>query len=232
MNQPDTENKIDAVTSKPPSSLKIVLRSTLVLIFYAVIGTAVVAFTFNLTKGAIATNQSNVLSSQINELIPENMYNNTIHTDRLVLEASKAPTIGASGPTTIYRARMNQLPVALAITTDAPDGYGGAITLLIAIRAQDMSLLGVRVISHAETPGLGDKIDLAKGPWILDFNDKSLDNPSEEKWRVKKDGGVFDQFSGATVTPRAVVNAVRRTLRYANDNQQTLFTQETDPVSK
>lgn len=223
MNQPETN-------AASPSSLKIVLRSTFVLIFYAVIGTAIVAFTFNLTKGVIENNQNNVLSSQINELIPEVMYNNTIHTDRLVLQAANAPEIGASGPTTFYRARMNQLPVALAVTTDAPDGYGGAISLLIAIRAQDMSLLGVRVISHAETPGLGDKIDLAKGPWILDFNGKSIGNPAEEMWRVKKDGGLFDQFSGATVTPRAVVNAVRRTLIYAENNQQTLFRQKSDPV--
>lgn len=211
MNQPD---------QTPPSAPKAILRSMAVLTFYALLGTGLIALAYSQTREAIDANQNNVLTTQINTLIPGNTYNNVIETDRLTLTD---PAFGASEPVTIYRARMNHQPVALAITTDAPDGYGGAIRLLIAIRASDQTLLGVRVISHSETPGLGDKIDTNKDSWILGFDGKGLGNPPEAMWRVKKDGGAFDQFSGATITPRAVVNAVRRTLLYVKDNQAELF---------
>jgi electron transport complex protein RnfG len=201
------------------STVKVMLKSAIMLTIYAIIGAGLVAFTYQKTKDQINDNENNVLISKINELIPSNSYNNVIHNDKKVVTD---PALGASMPVTIYLARMNQLPVAVAITTDAPDGYGGAIRLLIGVRT-DLSLTGVRVIAHTETPGLGDKIDLQKSPWVLAFNDASLSNPPEAQWAVKKDGGVFEQFSGATVTPRAVVNAVRRTLKYVSDNKDSVF---------
>jgi electron transport complex protein RnfG len=104
----------------------------------------------------------------------------------------------------------------------APDGYSGRIKLLIAIRA-DGELAGVRVLAHRETPGLGDYIEIAKSEWISGFTGKSLDNPLPDNWKVKKDGGQFDYMAGATITPRAVVRAVRRALDYYAQNRERLF---------
>lgn len=112
--------------------------------------------------------------------------------------------------------------VGIILPVNIPDGYSGDIQLLVGI-LQDGSLSGVRVVSHRETPGLGDKIDLRVSDWILGFNDKSLDNPEASLWAVKKDGGEFDQFVGATITPRAVVNGVRRALEFYQLNREALL---------
>ena len=98
-------------------------------------------------------------------------------------------------------------------------GYSGDISLLLGINV-DNSIAGVRVVSHKETPGLGDKLELKKSPWLLDFNNKK--KLQDENWAVKKDGGQFDQFTGATITPRAVVNAVGDALDYFENNRQAL----------
>ena len=113
-------------------------------------------------------------------------------------------------------------PVAVLMIVTASGGYNGDIRLLIGIDT-DGRVLGVRVISHRETPGLGDPIELEKSDWILGFNQKSLRQPEPPGWAVKKDGGQFDQFTGATISPRAVVKAVHNTLKYFAENQQSLF---------
>ena len=110
----------------------------------------------------------------------------------------------------------------MASTTEAPVGNSGTIKMLIGIN-YDGTIAGVRVLSHAETPGLGDKIETAKSDWILSFDGKSIGNPAVDQWKVKKDGGIFDQFSGATITPRAVVGATRRTLEYFNAHRDEIF---------
>ncbi len=107
-------------------------------------------------------------------------------------------------------------------------GYSGAITLLVAVNYADQHLTGVRVVKHKETPGLGDKIEVAKGDWILGFKGKFLSNPSAKSWAVKRDGGEFDQFTGATITPRAIVSLVEDVLIYAHKHMQQLFK---DPVA-
>ena len=112
--------------------------------------------------------------------------------------------------------------MGVILPATARDGYSGDIRTLVGVRS-DGSVAGVRVVAHKETPGLGDKVDLRKSPWILGFNDRSLDNPALSQWSVSKDGGAFDQFTGATVTPRAVILATRRALEYAELNQATLF---------
>ena len=104
----------------------------------------------------------------------------------------------------------------------APDGYGGDIHVLVAVKS-DGSLAGVRVLAHKETPGLGDLIDEDKSKWIFSFNGLSLGNPPEKQWKVKRDGGSFDQFTGATITPRAVVKAVKKVLVYFKANQESVF---------
>ena len=105
------------------------------------------------------------------------------------------------------------------------EGYSGPINLLVAVNV-DGTLSGVRVVSHKETPGLGDKIETNKDDWILGFVGKSLSNPSEALWKVRKDGGEFDQFTGATITPRAVVNAVREVLKYQQAQTSQVTTNE------
>jgi electron transport complex protein RnfG len=103
-----------------------------------------------------------------------------------------------------------------------PDGYSGPIKLLVAVN-YDGTLGGVRVISHKETPGLGDKIEESRSDWVLGFNGKSLTDPLLEKWKVKRDGGIFDQFTGATITPRSIVSAVKHTLLYERDHRDALY---------
>ena len=128
----------------------------------------------------------------------------------------------------VYRARSEGRPVAAAMKLRANDGYNGRIDLLIGVYANG-EVSGVRVLSHRETPGLGDGIDIARSDWILDFNGKSLRSPEPAGWTVERDGGVFDQFTGATITPRAVVHAVRRALEYFEENRETLFSAPAGP---
>lgn len=121
---------------------------------------------------------------------------------------------------TIYTATKNKQPTAAIISAHATDGYAGDIDLLVGILI-DGSIAGVRVTQHQETPGLGDDIELRKSNWILDFDGTSLSAPTQ--WAVKRDGGSFDQFTGATITPRAVVSAVKQTLEFFNQHQAEIF---------
>jgi len=123
---------------------------------------------------------------------------------------------------TVYRARKGGREIAVVFTVVAPDGYSGAIRMLVGIRA-DGRLAGVRVVAHRETPGLGDKVEAHKSDWIRDFDNRSLRDPKADGWAVKKDGGVFDQFTGATITPRAVVAAVHSALRYYATHREAMF---------
>jgi electron transport complex protein RnfG len=122
----------------------------------------------------------------------------------------------------IYIARQQGVAVAVIIPVTAPDGYSGEIDLIVGVNA-DGSIAGVRALRHKETPGLGDKVDLNKSDWILGFNGRSLGNPELSGWAVKKDKGIYDQFTGATITPRAVVAATLRAIQYARANGDSLF---------
>ena len=137
-----------------------------------------------------------------------------------------SPSLGGSQKhqeiQTAYIARKDGNPVAIAITSTAPDGYNGNIELIIAIN-MDNSVSGVRVLKHQETPGLGDKVELRKSDWISSFNGKKMLSDNDSRWAVAKDGGMFDQFTGATITPRAVVKAVKKTVIYFKDNKLSLL---------
>jgi electron transport complex protein RnfG len=134
----------------------------------------------------------------------------------------REPALLGGAETTVYRGRKDGQPVALVLTPVAPDGYSGPIRLLVAVH-RDGSLGGVRVLSHKETPGLGDRIEEEKSDWILGFSGRSLQDPAPSEWKVKKDGGAFDQFTGATITPRAIVKAVRKTLEYVEKQGDRLY---------
>jgi electron transport complex protein RnfG len=199
-----------------------ILLSGVFLWLFAVAGTTLVALTEYSTSEAIAENERQVLLRNLYALLPRDRLDNDIATDTLELPA--ATLLGTDENSTAYRARLGGEPVAAIFNSVAPDGYNGKIHLLVGVYI-DGSLAGVRVVKHAETPGLGDALEIRKSPWIDGFTGKSLTNPSHDRWRVKRDGGDFDQFTGATITPRAVVAAVRNTLLYYQQNADMIFNQ-------
>ncbi len=202
------------------SLIRNMLISATLLATFGGLGTAMVMTTYEMTKDQIEASEKAVLLRNLNTIIPPESYTNKLlEKTLLVPEASQ---LGNKGETTIYQAWQGKTPVAVAFAITTNEGYSGEIKLLIAIKANG-HVSGVRVISHKETPGLGDKIDIAKNDWILGFNNKQLVKSKTSQWKVKKDGGIFDQFTGATITPRAVVNAVYKALDYFNHNHEKLF---------
>ncbi|EDN69660.1 electron transport complex protein RnfG [Beggiatoa sp. PS] len=186
-------------------------QAALLLMVFAVLGGGLVAFSFHNTAEQIKENERAALLRILNALIPHEQYDNDLFHD--VIKIPNDAMLGTTEPVTIYRARQSRQPVAAVITTIVPDGYNGRINLLVGINYEGI-LIGVRVVSHRETPGLGDKIELRRSDWILGFNGRSLTNPNATNWKVKQDGGIFDQFTGATITPRAIVKAVYKTLLF------------------
>jgi H+/Na+-translocating ferredoxin:NAD+ oxidoreductase subunit G len=197
-----------------------ILPVGLMLAAFAIVATSLVSLTEKNTHDKIIENERQTLLAAINALVDVNDYNNDILTDTITLASTNQ--LGTNEESTVYRARIDGTPVAVVFTAIAPNGYNGQIKLLVGVK-YDGSLAGVRVINHKETPGLGDKINVKKADWILKFKGLSLKNPDESKWRVKKDGGDFDQFTGATITPRAVVTAVKKALQYYKKNRDALF---------
>ena len=197
-----------------------IVITTIILLLFALIGTALVVTTFDNTRERIAANERATLLRKLHQLITPEQHDNVLLEDTLTV--TDRPLLGTSRPVTVYRARKGAQPVALVITPVAPDGYSGSIKLLVGINV-DGTLSGVRVVAHRETPGLGDAIDETRSDWIHIFDNRSLGEPPLERWGVKKDGGDFDQLTGATITPRAVVKAVRQALLYYRDNQGALF---------
>ena len=195
-------------------------KTALTLIAFAFVFTALLAYVFNVTKAPIEKSEAAARMALFRQIVPENMHDNDLLKDSI----SIAPNdfLGNKEPITANRARINNKPSAVIFEALAHDGYNGDIKLLIAINV-DGSIVGVRVIKHKETPGLGDYIDIAKGNWIKLFDAESLQKTSEVNWQVKKDGGQFDYMAGATITPRAVVKAVHKALQYFAANKAALF---------
>jgi electron transport complex protein RnfG len=169
------------------------------------------------TKDAIAERLKEDLLESLNQVVPAKMYDNDLLQEPLVMRADDT----SQKEITIYRGTMQSEVSALAWEI-SEQGYAGEIRLIMGVGTEGQ-ILGVRVISHAETPGLGDKIEPEKDDWILDFNGLSLGNPAIPSWKVKKDGGQFDAFSGATITPRAVVKAIKNGLQFFQQNREQLL---------
>lgn len=197
-----------------------IIYTAIILLLFTIIGTSLVALTYDNTRDRIAANERATLLRKLNQLVPAGSYDNALVDDRVTF--TNPAVTGKDKTVTVYRARRSGTPVALVITAVAPDGYSGSIRLLVGVRADD-TLSGVRVVAHRETPGLGDAIDEQRSDWIYGFDGKSLDNPPPDKWAVQKDGGYFDQLTGATITPRAIVRAVRQTLLYYRANREALY---------
>ena len=197
-----------------------ILISGLFLWLFAVAGTTLVAVTEFGTREPIINNEKQVLLRNLHALLPESLLDNDIATD--TLELAPDPLLGTTENSLVYRARKQGVPVAAVFNSIAPNGYSGKIYLLIGVFV-DGRVAGVRVVKHAETPGLGDAIEIRKSGWITGFDGKAIGRPALKDWKVKRDDGIFDQFTGATITPRAVVQAVKNTLLYYQQNADMIF---------
>ncbi len=204
------------------------LRSAALLGLFSLAGTGLVALIFAGTEDRIAEAERAYMLRSLNSVIEPSLYDNDIFTDVINVEST---LLGTKNPVQIFRARRNNQPMAVAITPAAPEGYGGPIKLIVGINV-DGKILGVRILTHRETPGLGDAIEEKRSDWVLDFNDRSLNNPETKGWRVKRDGGQFDQFTGATITPRTIVKAVHNALKFFAENKELLFTKPSSNPEK
>ena len=196
------------------------LRTAAIMLAFAFIGTLLLASLFDVTRAPIEASEKAARLSLFKEILPAENYDN----DLLASQVTIAPNalLGNRLPSIANVAKKQQQTAGVILEAIAHDGYSGDIKLLIAIRA-DGSISGVRVLAHKETPGLGDYIDIAHGNWIKLFDNESLEKTAAEKWQVKKDGGQYDYMVGATITPRAVVKAVKQALQFYQQNKQTLF---------
>jgi len=197
-----------------------ILKSAAALGLVAVIGSALLTVVYHLTADRIAAQERQAVQRQLSRILPPGRYDNELQDDRIFFRDEAHFPNGQT--VTAYRARAAGNPVALIFRFTAVDGYNGDIQLLTGIYG-DGNLAGVRVISHKETPGLGDGIEEEKSGWVLDFEGKSLKQPGRAGWAVRRDGGEFDQFTGATITPRAIVEAVQSALEYFDQHRAELF---------
>jgi len=195
-------------------------KSALSLGLVAVIGTSLLSGVNQATAKRIEQQERRVVLEQLGQIIPPDHYDNVLQEDRFSFVDE---TWFPQGQQVVaYRARRGGQPVAVILRFVAVDGYSGPIGLLAGIEA-DGRLAGVRVTSHRETPGLGDGIEIEKSDWIRSFDGRSLGAPPATEWTVRRDGGAFDQFTGATITPRSVVNATRLALEYHERHRDFLY---------
>lgn len=203
-------------------------KNSLLLATFALVAAGVLAGTYQLTRDKIAEAERLAAQQALFEIVPRQSHTNDLLQDTIPVPPEAWEPLGLKSGGEIHLARKDGKVIAAIIPAVAPDGYSGAIRMLVGVK-RDGSVAGVRVLSHNETPGLGDKVDLKKSNWILTFAGKSLGQPPTEDWQVKKDGGVFDQFTGATITPRAVVNQVRRALKFVEEDRALVFP-DSNPV--
>ena len=199
-----------------------ILVSGLILGLFAIIGTTLVGITHQATIEKIADNERLALLRKLNQILPSDKYDNDLLNTTINIEADNR--LGQKKKSTLYIAKQQDSISAMIFSVISPKGYSGEIKMLVGINI-DGTLAGVRIVSHKETPGLGDVVEIDKSDWVLGFNGKSLLSPTEKNWKVKRDGGVFDQFTGATITPRAVVQAVHLCLIYFDRHKKELINQ-------
>ncbi|MFC5078154.1 Electron transport complex protein RnfG [Vibrio thalassae] len=201
--------------------LNAIRKNGLTLAIFACASTGVVAVTQYLTKDQIVRQERAQLQATLNEVIPHELHDNELSASCTLVSD---PALGTSQPQPVYIATINNQPQAMAIESVAPDGYNGAIKIIVGMDIEG-TILGTRVLAHQETPGLGDKIDLRITDWVLGFTGKQVTDENESQWAVRKDGGQFDSFTGATITPRAVVKAVKNTVSYVNTHRNEILNQ-------
>ena len=211
--------------AKQITATRMAARTAVILFIFVAIFTALLSGAYLWTRPSIEAAAAEEKMKLIDEVLPRSRYDNALLKDFVTIPPT--PALGLDESSAIYRARRSGQIEALVLETVAPDGYAGKIRLLVALGA-DGTVIGVRVIAHRETPGLGDYIDPKKDrnkdrPWITQFNGLNPAASEEREWKVRKDGGRFDSVAGATVTPRAVVKAVRKAALYVEENRERLF---------
>ncbi len=215
------QSPMNAESSVEKSVLKrAITHNTKILALFAIACTVVVGLVNELTKDRIKSQEQQQLLKTLHSIIEPSRYDNDIANDCIMMSAKE---LGSNEVYTAYIARKANQVIAVALTSTAPEGYNGNIKFIMAVNNDD-SISGVRVLKHQETPGLGDKIEIKKSDWITSFTGKSLRSEDESRWAVVKDNGMFDQFTGATITPRAVVKGVKNTLNYFSKNRESLLT--------
>jgi electron transport complex protein RnfG len=199
---------------------KLVWSAGLILAVIAAVCTALVALTFSVTKERIAANEQAWLEQSLQPALAGIAYDNNLIES--VLSIPLPHELPGNEPALVYRALLQSKPVAALFVVTALDGFSGPIRLLIGIDV-DGTVTAARVLRHHETPGLGDFIDSSKSDWIDQFSNRSLSNPDRLLWALGRDGGEFDQVTGASITSRAVVKAIEETLLYFEANRDSIF---------
>ena len=203
-------------------------RQLLALAVFVAVCVAILSLFAGFTASHIERNERAWLETQINALVPEQLHDNDLITD--VVKVSAPEFLGTRQPVPVYRARLHGQPTAVVVNSVAPDGYGGPIVLLVAIDYGG-KVLGVHVLAHHETPGMGDVFEQPGSTWLDAFRGRSLNDPDIRGWNVRKDGGDFEQFTSATISPRAIIRAVQKTLDYYQSHRDSLYRPTHDPAS-
>ena len=196
------------------------LKSGLTLAAIAAICTAAVAATYQLTRDRIAANEQALLEASLEPALSGVDFDSSITESMLRLSAPHG--LPGREDAIIYRVFAEGAPAAALFAVTARDGYSGPIRILVGIR-HDGTISGVRILEHRETPGLGDKIESSRSDWVFQFDGRSIGDPGIDEWAIRRDGGQFDQLSGASVTPRAVTGAILETLLYFDANREQIF---------
>jgi electron transport complex protein RnfG len=202
-----------------------VLKSGLTLAVIAAICTTLVALTYQVTRERIADNEQAWLEQSLQPALAGLFFDSGVSESKMTIPAPH--DLPGSSDAVIYRVYSGETPVAALFVVSARDGYAGAIRLLVGIDV-DGAVTGIHVLAHRETPGLGDRIESTKSDWAMQFNGRSLGNPQASGWKIKRDGGEFDQLTGASVTPRAIIKAIRETLIYFEANSAAVFAAAAD----
>ena len=197
-------------------------KNSLLLALFALITALILASTDRVTEDRIAESERLAAQKALFEIVPLARHNNDLLVDLQPIPEQYWLALGLDNGGDVHIARLDDQPVAAIVPSITTDGYSGDIAMIVGINF-DGTVAGVRVVDHKETPGLGDKVELRKSDWILGFNGKSLNNPEISKWNVKKDRGDFDQFTGATITPKAVIHQIAKTLEYFEKDRERLL---------
>lgn len=206
-----------------------VIRNGLTLAAIAAVCTTLVAFTYRMTDDRIVANQEAWLEQSLLPALGGLRFDGNIGDAKVTIPAPH--DLPGSGDAVVYRVYTDDVPAAALFVVTARGGYSGPIRLLVGIDTDGL-VTGVHVLEHRETPGLGDGIEASKSPWARQFDGRSLGDPALERWAIRRDGGEFDQLTGASVTPRAIVKAVKETLLYFDANRDSIFTASSREVAE
>lgn len=198
-----------------------IVKGGVTLAIIAAICTTLVAATYRVTAARIAANERALLEQSLQPALAGIFYDSEVTESKLVIPPPH--DLPGSDPALIYRVSAQGVPVAALFAITAPDGYAGPIRILVGVDMQGV-ISGVRILAHRETPGLGDKIDASRSDWVYQFDGRSLGDPALSGWAIRDEGGEFDQLTGASVTPRAVINAIADTLLYFAEHRDEIFT--------